>query len=185
MVSILERLSRSKDPAASLLSAVNTFRQRRGMGKISKDHAESLYRSCLCHTRIDVLGRGSPADMAMIYSLSGDERSRWLQALEDVKTNSDSHSSEQVSAHGVPYANHFQLREGLTSARNTIGFVSTGNISLTRGKGHGLATVSVSAYINLLRAADSEAHPGTPVVLIRNRNSHTCRVAALQAVKRH
>lgn len=72
-----------------------------------------------------------------------------------------------------------QLREGWNSARETIGFVSTGNISLTRGKGHGLATVSLSAYLDLLRSGEAQL----PVVLIRNRNSLTCRLAALQPVR--
>lgn len=71
-----------------------------------------------------------------------------------------------------------QLRE---EWNKPIGFVSTGNISLTRGKGHGLATIPVSAYLDLLRMQD----PQSPcaIVLVRNRNSLTCRIAALRLVQ--
>lgn len=61
--------------------------------------------------------------------------------------------------------------------------MTTGNISFTRGKGHGLATVFLSAYLKLLQSGHSQIQPELPVVLFRNRNSFTCRVAALHPVQ--
>lgn len=66
------------------------------MRLIETEKAQSLFEDCLCHLRIDVLGRGSPSDMAMVYKVGADERSKWLQALEEVRGNPDSSSSEQV-----------------------------------------------------------------------------------------
>lgn len=103
LIPIVKRLALSKDPKASLMSAVNTFRQRRGLDPLPKEQAASLFNSCLCHVTVDVLGRGSPADMAMLYSVSAEERCKWLQALEDVKSNPDSAASEQVSVRAFSY----------------------------------------------------------------------------------
>lgn len=95
---ILERLAHSEDPAVSLLAAINTFRRRRGMHPIPDEDAASLFQSCLCHVQVDVLGRGSPSDMAMIYKMSAEERSKWLQALD--KVDPDWFSAEEVSILG-------------------------------------------------------------------------------------
>lgn len=139
------------------------------MEPLSADDATSLFNTCLCHMRVDVLGRGSPSDMAMVYKVGGGERSELLDSL----SSPDSSSAEKVALESVG-----------PLGQEPIGFVSTGNISLTRGKGHGLATVSLSGYLDVLRAgASPQAQPGLPVVLLRNRNSLAFRVAALQPVR--
>lgn len=101
LVPFLARLARSSDPARSLLSAVNTFRQRREMDPIPAGHRSAMLKACLCHVRVDVLGRGSPSDQAMIYKVDPAERSQWLQALDAVQASASSSHLEQVSApHG-------------------------------------------------------------------------------------
>lgn len=41
-----------------------------------------LFSSALIHVRIQMIGRGSPTDMAYIYSLDTEEREKWLEAAD-------------------------------------------------------------------------------------------------------
>lgn len=73
---------RAEGPQATLLKAVNAFRQQRGSPTLPLADAEGLYSTALLHVRLEVEGRGSPGDMAIIYGLSPDERAQWLVARE-------------------------------------------------------------------------------------------------------
>jgi ribonuclease P/MRP protein subunit POP1 len=79
---ILELLPHIRvNPEKTLSEIINAFRSQRNMPPISQD----LYPSALVHVRIEVIGRGSPKDMAYIYGLSAEEREAWLDA-EDTQT---------------------------------------------------------------------------------------------------
>lgn len=64
-----------------------------------------------------------------------------------------------------------------------IGFVSTGNISLTRGEGHALATVSLKAYLDLWAAAEGTSQPDLLLVKVKNTDGLVCRLASLTLVQ--
>lgn len=85
---ILERLCTATDPCAYLIAAVNAFRKRRGLSELSRDSATEIYASSVLHVNLDVVGRGSPSDMAMLYPLDAEERAAWCDAYQhDVETN--------------------------------------------------------------------------------------------------
>lgn len=74
--------NRNKAPQATLLKIVNAFREQRGCPALQPTIAESLYSTAVLHVRLEVEARGSPGDMAIIYSISAKEREAWLSAKE-------------------------------------------------------------------------------------------------------
>lgn len=76
----IEAMSVSADVPGKLLAIINAFRAKRAMFILSTSSASDLYSSALVHVRVNMLGRGSLEDMAVLYALSRDERGAWLQA---------------------------------------------------------------------------------------------------------
>lgn len=88
-----------------------------------------------------------------------------------------------------------QLGEEEADDASSFGWTNTGNISLSRGQGHALATVTLKGYIEQVKRteqAQAQARvqgAGTegkavvpPVVKVRNRDGHLCRLASLHVV---
>lgn len=69
------------------------------------------------------------------------------------------------------------------TASRTIGFVSSGNISLTRGRGHGLATITLESYLEALAVAESSCRPDMIVCKVKNRDGLVYRLATLTLVQ--
>jgi ribonuclease P/MRP protein subunit POP1 len=67
---------------ARLLEVINAFRKERGMAVLPGSEADELWNTGLVHVRVEMVGRGSPGDNAIIYSLDEDERSLWVNAQE-------------------------------------------------------------------------------------------------------
>lgn len=65
-----------------------------------------------------------------------------------------------------------------------VGYVTTGNFSLSRGTGHALGSVSLKGYLGLLRLAEvgSAMGKGRALVKVRNRDGVICRFAELEVV---
>lgn len=80
LVNHIDALVKSSDPATILLRLVNTFRSQRGSATLGDKLGEELYSTALVQVKIEMDGRGSPGDMAIIYALDGDERRTWLEA---------------------------------------------------------------------------------------------------------
>lgn len=66
---------------------LNAFRAQRGMTPLSANKADQLFDTALIHVEVQVLGRGSPGDMAIVYALSAGDRETWIKALEDGRVN--------------------------------------------------------------------------------------------------
>lgn len=190
----VNQLNGPAEPSSRALAALNAFRRNRGLVALEAERAEDLLRSGVCHVEVNIIGRGSPSDMAMLYALDSEERTRWLDAYEhDLDTNQikspmDDHVGEMLrvrplsrTIRGLKLTR--QLGEEGTGASRVIGFVSTGNISLTRGQGHALATVSLAAYLGLLTAAEASTRLRLPVVKLKNRDGLVCRLASLSLVQ--
>ena len=58
------------------MTILNAFRSQRSLLPL-RNTSDDLYRSALVHIRVDMLSRGSPSDMAIIYTLSAGERTMW------------------------------------------------------------------------------------------------------------
>jgi ribonuclease P/MRP protein subunit POP1 len=76
-----------------------------------------------------------------------------------------------------------QLQIGQTAPDEVIGFVSTGNISLTRGNGHGIATIRLEAYLKLLQVAEAAGDPTKVLCKVRNSDGVVYRLVSLSLVQ--
>ena len=80
---IADRLSlvaKSVHPPNQLLVTINAIRVQRSMTPLHATSASEMYRSALLHVQVEMLGRGSPGDMAIIYAISAEERGKWIHA---------------------------------------------------------------------------------------------------------
>lgn len=80
LVDHLPLLVKSAEPKSILLKLVNTFRSQRSSATLDVRLAEELYTTALVQVKVEMDGRGSPGDMAIIYSLDAGERDIWLAA---------------------------------------------------------------------------------------------------------
>jgi ribonuclease P/MRP protein subunit POP1 len=155
------------------LEAVNVFRQRRGLSQLPTSVKEELFAGSLCQVQVEMIGRGSPSDMATISELDATERCTWLEAHEH---------DQRLGSHHNGASELLKLGEE-RSDTGVIGFVTTGNISLTRGEGHALGMVSLAGYLRLLVAARQSPQPDLAVVKVKNRDGHVFRLASLTLVQ--
>jgi ribonuclease P/MRP protein subunit POP1 len=70
----------SPEPALMVLKLVNAFRTQRRLPPLADKLLDELYATALVHVKVEVEGRGSPGDMAILYALDDNERSSWLEA---------------------------------------------------------------------------------------------------------
>lgn len=173
LASCIFALAAAENPAARLLEAVNVFRLRRGMTQLPPSVTHELFTGALCQVQVEMIGRGSPSDMATISELDAAERSTWLEAhTRDQNTGSHQNGASEL----------LKLGEERNDT-GVIGFVTTGNISLTRGEGHALGMVSLAGYLRLLIAARHSPQPELAVVKVKNRDGHVFRLASLTLVQ--
>ncbi|KZO93565.1 POP1-domain-containing protein, partial [Calocera viscosa TUFC12733] len=95
---------------------------------------ELLLQSALVHVRVVPCARGCPGDLASLYLLSQAEASEWRATLSPSVGDKLAEEEEGELA-----------RLGALPAREEarMGYVTTGNFSLLRGRGHALGAVSL------------------------------------------
>ncbi|OCF38687.1 hypothetical protein I317_07538 [Kwoniella heveanensis CBS 569] len=179
----------------------STYRSQRGIPPLSLDNAnaEKMYNAALVNVEIILLGRGSPGDMARIYSLpSAGERETWIEAYETGDEGSESVGSGDVSE-------LHKLGESSPLPQDLIGYTSTGNFSLSRGRGYALACITLKGWLAAKEAAavldaspahandDEDAKGGVQVkvkatwagrclIRIKNKDGHIARLAEIKLV---
>ncbi|ODN98010.1 hypothetical protein I350_07651 [Cryptococcus amylolentus CBS 6273] len=162
-------ISPSLDPL-QLLEQLNTFRRQRSLAALPPTKTEALFNEAVLHVDIDVLGRGSPGDMAMICGLVGEKREKWIQAYER-EDDGFNFAGEVTELQ--------KLGQAPSSHQRLIGYTDSGNISLTRGQGHALGTITLRGYVELLQASypsaagqigHVEGWDGKALVCVKNRD---------------
>lgn len=179
------QLAAATDPSKRLLDVVNAFRQRRGLTLLPSSVAHELFTGALCQVQLEMIGRGSPSDMATITELSAAERSEWLDAHARDQCEGPNHSgtSAMLEVSSIPLAiADTQLGEKPCDT-GVIGFATSGNISLTRGEGHALAMISLAGYLRLLAAARGSLQPELAVAKVKNRDGHVFRLVSVTLVQ--
>jgi ribonuclease P/MRP protein subunit POP1 len=185
LVEHITTIVNASEPMAILLKLINAFRSQRGLGILESTLAEELYSTALVQVKVEMDGRGSPGDMAIIYSLDMDERTTWLRAKERDRqygradwTQSDAEPKSELQkvCHFVVAADN-QLGEVAGNSKNTIGYTTTGNFSLSRGCGYALATISLKGFVQAAKLGD-----GQVIVKVKNRDGRLCRLAKLHLV---
>jgi ribonuclease P/MRP protein subunit POP1 len=82
LLPLLPHILSSPNPAETLAEMISAFRHQRGFQPCSLSPTQ-LYEAAVLHVRVEMHGRGSPGDMAQIYSLSANDVGRWLAAQEE------------------------------------------------------------------------------------------------------
>ncbi|WVQ79961.1 hypothetical protein IAT38_002062 [Cryptococcus sp. DSM 104549] len=159
----------------TLLKMFNAFRSQRSLPPFPPSKADDLFKEAVLHVELNVLGRGSPGDMAVICGLGAEERREWIAAYEKGGEGDELVFAGEVSELQKLGASR-EPEEGL------IGWTTTGNISLSRGKGHALGTITLRGYLELLKAAQSPVGEhgewtGRTLVCVKNRNGRLARFA--------
>jgi len=80
LVDHIAALVKASEPERMMLKLVNTFRTQRGLAILGEKLGEELYSTALVQVKVEMDGRGSPGDMAIIYALDEDTRKTWLEA---------------------------------------------------------------------------------------------------------
>ncbi|KAI0304514.1 ribonucleases P/MRP protein subunit POP1-domain-containing protein [Multifurca ochricompacta] len=149
-------------PASGLLSGINALRRNRELLPLDVGiDASALFQGALLHVRVTLCGRGVPDDMAFIYALEDREARAWAKA----------HSKQGLVGYevGQEPLDVTELSKIVPSDRAVIGFVTSGNYSMSRGRGHAIGAVSLA---RLRQGTDR-------LVKIRNRDGTVCRAALI------
>ncbi|KAH9969481.1 NUC188 domain-containing protein [Russula dissimulans] len=155
---IVENIARLLGPAAGLLSEINALRRKRDLPPLGHPvDADALLRGALVHVRIVLCGRGAPDDMAFIYALEDQEACSWAKA----------HGEREPAGYevGEEPPDATELSKLVPSDGAVIGFVTSGNFSLSRGRGYAVGAISLVKFLETREQAHRQAY-------ISNFSSH-------------
>ncbi|KAH8108673.1 POP1-domain-containing protein [Phellopilus nigrolimitatus] len=163
---VVEFMSHSPQPAGDLLFKVNEWRSKRSIPVLSIP-PNILLETALVAVRLSIPRSGSPEDNAIIYKMSDDEARKWRPLLEHDKCEfSESEMSELKS-----------------SPDSCVGYVTSGNYSLSIGRGQAVGAVSLSRFLELKEQLHRVGRATRlPMVKIRNKDSTICRAAYLELI---
>ncbi|KAG2135049.1 ribonucleases P/MRP protein subunit POP1-domain-containing protein [Suillus cothurnatus] len=135
---ILEKVTQVLDHGAGLLAEINRLRTKRGMDVLDASYRpEDLLKGALVMVRLKMVSRGAPNDLAIIYRVDDVEAKKIIQ--ENGKTREGAGTNE--------------LPEAAPPHTSIIGYVTTGNMSLSRGEGFAIGAVPVSVQLELKQQA--------------------------------
>ncbi|KAJ7288398.1 POP1-domain-containing protein [Mycena rebaudengoi] len=161
---IVARLQVRVDRAAALLAEIDALRHKRAFPPLAIT-SDTLLRGALVRVRITPCTRGSPEDLAVIYSVDDAEAEMWNQALR--KTCSDTSPDELALADIKP------------PQSSIIGYVTAGNFSLSHGEGFAIGAIPLLRLLDLHDQRQRFAAK-TLLVKVRNRDGHKCRAAHIE-----
>ncbi|THH04517.1 hypothetical protein EW145_g5466 [Phellinidium pouzarii] len=161
MSAFVQEISHSMQPATDLLARINDWRCKRSISPVACS-ATVLLQSALVNIRLSIPRSGSPEDDAIIYKMSDEEARKWYALLERDKCEP---SEKELS----------KLR---SSSDSTVGYITSGNYSLSIGRGSAIGAMSLFSYLEMkeqlhrLRKSTS-----LPLVKLRNKDSIISRAA--------
>ncbi|KAL7280061.1 hypothetical protein ACG7TL_006476 [Trametes sanguinea] len=140
--SIIGDISSMLSPANGLLLRLNQARAKRKLDPLPASvRSEDLMRTALVQVGISLCGRGKPEDLAVIYYIEDDEARRWV-TVEARKKSGLALLEDGPDETEVP-----------PSPEGIIGYVTTGNFSLSLGEGHAVGAIPLRQYLELRKQA--------------------------------
>ncbi len=137
-----------------LHSRILEVREKRGLKTNFCVPPDGLFSSAFISVNVYMIGRGCPKDNAVVYELNPE------QMIQERKRHKKGGRGSPVGNEGVDVSDEHFLPSHVYLARQfqvagalgqPLGFVTTGRFSLSRGRGHAIATISLSALIRILR----------------------------------
>ncbi|KAK0201890.1 POP1-domain-containing protein [Desarmillaria ectypa] len=167
---IINNLSNLFSTDVSLLAEVNRIRSKRGLRPLdSAIKSEDLLKGALVAVKVKMHKKGSPEDLAVIYSMSDDELISWEKSTRKLVTDLAENDNRPEELGYKP------------ESSPVIGYVTTGHFSLLRGEGFALGAVPLTNFLELREQA-RRLHKSETVVPVKIRNpaSQSCRAAYIQ-----
>ncbi|KAJ6508878.1 NUC188 domain-containing protein [Mycena sanguinolenta] len=149
---------------ATLAEELNKLRAKRNLDPLKVD-PNALLRGSLVGVRITPCTRGSPQDLALIYALDDAEAQVWRQMSRKSQAI-DEESEEQKFTDAKPQT-------------SIVGYVTTGNFSLSHGEGFAVGAVPLQRFLELGEQARRLASKEL-LVKVRDRDGHKCRAAHIE-----
>ncbi|KIP10247.1 hypothetical protein PHLGIDRAFT_267125 [Phlebiopsis gigantea 11061_1 CR5-6] len=170
---ILESLIGKPNPASLLFTKLEELRGKRGLKSLyTETRPDDLWKSALVDVRLRLVGRGRPDDLAVIYGMDDEETTKWHRAEQMRKKPVLDEGTEGET----------ELSVLAPSPGSIIGYVTTGNFSLSTGEGLAIGAIPVSRYIEL-QAQARRLGPGlSPLIKVRDRHEAICRAARVELV---
>jgi len=158
-----------------LFSHLSTVREKRGLSSNTLSSGEALLQTALVQVRLTPCGRGCPGDLASIYSVSPEEGKQWRTALSRTAVEKLTQDQEGDELE--------HLASLIPEEETRVGYVTTGNFSLQRGRGNALGAVALSKLLQIVREEDEETVGAFRwLVKFRERTGGVCWAATLELV---
>ncbi|KAH7927632.1 POP1-domain-containing protein [Leucogyrophana mollusca] len=166
---IIEKALNMFNHGAALFAEINRLRTKRSMDVLGSGvRVDDLLKGALVQVRVEMYGRGCPSDLAILYRLDDVEAKLWLELL-----SKDGGQVTQQGGSDVP-----EVSEVIPSPDFIIGYITTGNFSLSRGQGFAIGALPVTKYLALKQQAQRLGQKSA-LIKIRDREGTTSRLASL------
>ncbi|TFY76566.1 hypothetical protein EWM64_g7448 [Hericium alpestre] len=161
--------------AAALLDEVNRLRFKRGMDPLGAGvKGDVLLEGALVQVRVCLVGRGAPDDLAVVYAVGDEEALQWKNAA----------AQRKKTGNGMAVDNppdETELSSIVPPPEKIVGYVTSGNFSLSLGQGHAIAALPLAKYFEL-QQQDERLSLGGPMIKVRDRHETICRAARISLV---
>ncbi|KAF5369289.1 hypothetical protein D9758_002524 [Tetrapyrgos nigripes] len=171
---VLEISTKPEDEhAKTLLDAINKLRAKRSLNDLSvlkgfpseAQAQEVLLKSALVNVKVSMHSKGSPDDLAMIYSIPEPEWDEWREAINrkpssvdddlvDIGGGDNGGAGSDGSPHVKVRRDVEELSKIIPPPSSIIGYVTTGNYSLSRGGGFAIGAIPLLQYLKIHKKAN-------------------------------
>ncbi|KAI0076322.1 POP1-domain-containing protein [Panus rudis PR-1116 ss-1] len=163
--------------STGLLQHLNSLRAKRQLQPLDPSvKAEDIWKTCLIMVKLTMSGRGKPEDMAILYAM---EDSEIVRTLKDEQAR----KKGIVQPVGVTDDSNEDHEGPVPPQDAIIGYVTTGNFSLSLGEGSAIGAIPIARLFELKEQARRTGAGKTLLVKLRNRDSTTCRAAHLTVLE--
>ncbi|TDL22253.1 POP1-domain-containing protein [Rickenella mellea] len=160
--SILTSACKLPIPAIGLAASVNALRAKRQFPPLAIP-PEDIWCSALVMVTVSFPYRGAPEDLANIYLMLDEEARIWTDFLRK--------PTDEVPP---------ELPEGTPSADAIVGYITSGDYSLSLGRGQAIGAIPINRWSDLQSQTRRLGKSLKPVVKVRDRAGVICRPAYLE-----
>jgi ribonuclease P/MRP protein subunit POP1 len=169
---ILSNASKLLSPSLGLHDEINNIRLKRDQERLdSAITADDLWRGALVRVRLKMCNRGSPSNLAIIYTITDAEARKWIVALGKQGDTEENASQVEVRRGAISCLMtcswfFIQLSEISPSQDSIIGYITSGGFSLSRGEGFSIGAIPVARLFELQNQAQKYVVEPVPLHLM-------------------
>ncbi|EKM51892.1 uncharacterized protein PHACADRAFT_127885 [Phanerochaete carnosa HHB-10118-sp] len=173
---VLDAAASGLDPSLGLFGQIARLREKRGLESLAA-RPEDVWKHALVRVRLRMCGRGCPDDLAVLYDMDDAEAAKWIKAEQAHR--------KRVGAEADPFEEEeeSELSIVIPPAESIIGYVTTGNYSLSLGEGSAIGAIPVARFFELRDQAKRTGAGTHPLIKVRDRHSAICRAAWIEILE--